>query len=331
MKSKLKICVVLVDRANYGRLFPVMHELKNNQECILQTICSGTMMLEKFGYADFESNLKVHNYDTNKSFKFVVNDIDWKLRNYNFSSGINSSLIGQIKNVNYSAKNIEKYKESSTNEFFGALGFLSKIDLYKGSTKNNLQLLTPKILIRYAPEHMKKETSTTRLNQLNVFSLDRLNTPTNFESGLNATLGFDYELNKNKQKLKFSAAQVVNEKENKNMPSSSSLDEKLSDLVASTNFKINDKVSFDYNFALDQNYNDLNYNEIGTNLNFSPFKISINYLDERKHIGSQQYLLQHMQSQISSCPNLLLGCQKRSANQFQQQAQPKPAALALSG
>ena len=47
MKSKLKICVVLVDRANYGRLFPVMHELKNNQECILQTICSGTMMLEK--------------------------------------------------------------------------------------------------------------------------------------------------------------------------------------------------------------------------------------------------------------------------------------------
>ena len=74
------------------------------------------------------------------------------------------------------------------------------------------------------------------------------------------------------------------------MPSSSSLDEKLSDLVASTNFKINDKVSFDYNFALDQNYNDFNYNEIGTNLNFSPFKISINYLDERKHIGSQQYI-----------------------------------------
>lgn len=52
MKQKLKICVVLVDRANYGRLFPVMHELKNNKDCILQTICSGTMMLEKFGYAE---------------------------------------------------------------------------------------------------------------------------------------------------------------------------------------------------------------------------------------------------------------------------------------
>ena len=52
MKQKLKICVVLVDRANYGRLFPVMHELKSNKECILQTICSGTMMLEKFGYAE---------------------------------------------------------------------------------------------------------------------------------------------------------------------------------------------------------------------------------------------------------------------------------------
>ena len=41
-----------------------------------------------------------------------------------------------------------------------------------------------------------------------------------------------------------------NEKENKNMPSSSSLDEKLSDLVGNTNVKLND--SFNVNYNLDK-------------------------------------------------------------------------------
>ena len=78
--------------------------------------------------------------------------------------------------------------------------------------------------------------------------------------------------------------------ENKNMPSSSSLDEKLSDVVGNADFKVNENLSINYNFALDQNYKDFNYNEIGTNLNFEPFKIKFNYLEEKEHIGNQEYL-----------------------------------------
>ena len=73
------------------------------------------------------------------------------------------------------------------------------------------------------------------------------------------------------------------------MPSSSSLDEKLSDLVGNTNFKINNKLDFNYNFALDQNYKDLNYNEVGFNVNLKPIKFDIDYLQEKKHIGNQEY------------------------------------------
>ena len=48
------------------------------------------------------------------------------------------------------------------------------------------------------------------------------------------------------------------------MSDTSSLNEKLSDLTGpvvslNKNFKLN------YNFSVDQNYNDINYNEIGTN------------------------------------------------------------------
>ena len=45
---KRKVCVVLVDRANYGRLKPVMHALADRPELELQVICSGTMVLERF-------------------------------------------------------------------------------------------------------------------------------------------------------------------------------------------------------------------------------------------------------------------------------------------
>ncbi len=44
-----KICVTLVDRANYGRLKPVMTAIKNSPRLTLQVVCAGTMVLERFG------------------------------------------------------------------------------------------------------------------------------------------------------------------------------------------------------------------------------------------------------------------------------------------
>lgn len=43
-----KICVVLVDRANYGRLKPVMQAIKDQPELELQVLAAGTMVLERF-------------------------------------------------------------------------------------------------------------------------------------------------------------------------------------------------------------------------------------------------------------------------------------------
>ena len=136
------------------------------------------------------------------------------------------------------------------------------------------------MLLRYAPGHMREETNATRLNHSNIFTLDRLNTNKNFESGLSTTVGFDYELENSNKKLDFSIAQIINEKENKNMPSSSSLDQRFSDVIGHSQLDINDNVKLTYNFALDQNYKQLNYNEVGTSLNFNPIKFDFNYLQE---------------------------------------------------
>ena len=47
--GRKKITVVLVDRANYGRMKPVMAAIRDTPELALQVICTGTMVLERFG------------------------------------------------------------------------------------------------------------------------------------------------------------------------------------------------------------------------------------------------------------------------------------------
>ena len=137
---------------------------------------------------------------------------------------------------------------------------------------------------------MRKENSEFRLDPDSAFNINKLSNINNFETGLSSSIGFDYKINKNNNNFDFSVAQIISEKENKKMPSKSSLDEKLSDLVGSVNWDISDKFSLNYNFNLDQNYNDLNYNEIGTKLNFGSLNLDLNYLQEKKHVGDQDYL-----------------------------------------
>jgi UDP-hydrolysing UDP-N-acetyl-D-glucosamine 2-epimerase len=46
--NKRKVCVVLVDRANYGRIKPVVQAIANRPELELQIVAAGTMVLERF-------------------------------------------------------------------------------------------------------------------------------------------------------------------------------------------------------------------------------------------------------------------------------------------
>tara|TARA_B100000886_G_scaffold338063_1_gene300111 strand:+ start:200 stop:2596 length:2397 start_codon:yes stop_codon:yes gene_type:complete len=243
---------------------------------------------EKLGFLDLQSNLKFHNYDTNKSTKFLINDFNWNSNYKYFDNGIKSKLLGNFKNLNYETDNIDVFKKDFTSELYGALGFSSELNLYKNKVNSN-HLFTPKILFRYAPGSMRKESDGPRLNPINAFSLNRLDNNNNFETGFTSTVGLDYKIEKKNREFDFSIAQIINNEENKKMPTKTSLDEKLSDMVGSTSFDINNNVKLSYNFAVDQNYNDLNYNEIGTQMNFGSLDFNFDYVEEKKHIGDQNY------------------------------------------
>ena len=148
----------------------------------------------------------------------------------------------------------------------------------------------PKFFTRYAPGSMRKESSGSRLNANKAFSMDRLDNINNFESGLTSALGIDYQIKNNDQNFDFSIAQIINNEENKKMSSESSLDEKFSDLVGDVNLNFSNKFNLNYSFALDQNYKELNYNDLGARMNFGALDIDFNYLQEKNHIGNKDYL-----------------------------------------
>ena len=49
--SPIKITTVLVDRANYGRLKPVLEVMRDDPSIELSLVCTGTMLLDRFGRA----------------------------------------------------------------------------------------------------------------------------------------------------------------------------------------------------------------------------------------------------------------------------------------
>ena len=188
--------------------------------------------------------------------------------------------------------------------YLDRLGLLSKIDLYKKIGNFSEHYLSPKVLLRYSPGEMRKEDSNSKLSPTNAFNLNRFNSNDNYETGLSASLGFDYEIKKQNKKIDFSVSQIINQKENKKMPTSMGLDEKLSDLVGRAKYSINDDFNLNYNFAVDQNYKELNYNEISANTKFNSLELNLNYLQEKKHIGNNEYIKSKINYKIGNDTNL---------------------------
>ena len=92
-----------------------------------------------------------------------------------------------------------------------------------------------------------------------------------------------------REKFSLSLGQVFNYEKNNDMPSKSSLDQEMSDVVGEMNYNFSEIGKIDYKFSVDHNLNDLNYNEISTELNFGKVQFNLDYLEQQNHIGEEHY------------------------------------------
>ena len=251
----------------------------------------------KLGIVDLTSNLSIKNYEVNKQTEFFVNDFNWSSNKWINDLGVDSQFKGLFKTVNYNAEKTKVYKNDQFNsEFYGGIGYLAKLPLFKNNfISNTYHNLTPKFLLRYAPGDSRNINNATRLNYTNIFSIDRLNELDVIETGLSTTIGLQYDQNEidekgnvGEEKLSFSIGQIINESENLDMPAP--LNQRFSDIVGDSYLKVNENLSLRYSYALDQNYNDLNYSEIGSEFIMGAATFNLKYLEEKEHIGNQEYL-----------------------------------------
>ena len=164
----------------------------------------------------------------------------------------------------------------------------------KKESKKYSNIFSPNFMLRFAPGHMKNLSGDdTKLRYSNLFSTNKTS---EIEKGLSTILGFDYKINTknredgNQEKLSISMGQVFNLEKNKDIPSKSSLDQKMSDLVGEIGYNFAKIGKIDYKFSLDHNFNDLNYNEVSTSLNFGKVDFNIDYLEEQNHVGNEHYV-----------------------------------------
>lgn len=267
----------------------------NRYEYILPNILYGkTFFTEKFGSIDFKSNALYKNYDADKHTTFLTNDVIWNSDSYISKKGFVNTLQGMIKNRNYEAKNTGDYKTQGTvNELNGVISFKSALPLQKKGIDSS-KIFSPTFMVKYAPGHMRDLSGDdVTLNYLNLYSLNKTS---EIENGLSAILGFEFKTSKkdkdgiDKDKLSISMGQVFNHKENDDIPTKSSLDQKTSDLVGEINYNFSKIGEINYKFSLDHNFNNLNYNEISTSLDFGKVGFNLDYLEEQNHIGNENYV-----------------------------------------
>jgi len=245
------------------------------------------------GTLKFQSRGSYRKYNTNIDESKFVNDIYWLSNDYYNDMGLITKFEGNIKNSNYDADKSASFKNESTNiEFAGALSMTNSIPLEK-RFDNSTRIITPKLMFRYSPMHMRDlNSSGLRLNNSNLYTLNKVSEIDVLEKGTSLTIGSDYKILNSFNDYNFlelSLGQVYNLDANSDLPTSSSLNKKSSDVVGYFDLGISEDSSFKYSFSLDNNLNTLNYNEIGATFKVNKLISDFSYFEERNFIGSNHY------------------------------------------
>ena len=212
-------------------------------------------------------------------------------------SGIKNNYSLLFKNVNSDAHNSSKVSNKLKTELLGSFIFESSYPLIREGI-NFKNYLTPKISMRYSPGKMKNlKNEDRRVDINNIFSLDRIGFSNTVETGQSITIGAEYKKSKKGNKdddhrdiLEMSLATVFRDEINENIPISTSLGNKSSNVVG--HFGLSPSSFFDssYNFAVDNNIDQFKYHDITAKFSVNNFVTSFKYIEERDITGDEHYL-----------------------------------------
>ncbi len=245
------------------------------------------------GYINFNSSGTNDLNNTNQLKSRIINNLSYSSLDFFSNSGFKNKYSLNIKNLNSLGKNISDYKSSPQIEFSSLAEFKSSIPLIK-KTENYLNLLTPKISLRANPGDMKNHKTSERIiNTDNIFSIDRLGLGDTFEAGKSLTLGIDYKKQMLKDVNKYfdiKLASVFRDKEENFIPEKTTIDKKTSNIFGSLSTGISKNLNLNYRFAVDNNLDEIKYNDIGATFSLNNFVTTFNFIEEKDEMGDQNLI-----------------------------------------
>jgi len=271
----------LANNDRYQFILPYYNFNKN----IFENFDKGTISFSSKGSNDlnFTNNLKTKIIN---NFNFNGNEIITK-------KGIVNNINISLKNLNSLGKNSLEYKSSPQIELMSLYEFNSSLPLIKRNSTSK-SFITPKISFRFNPADMKNYSSTSRnINTDNIFSLDRFGLDDTLESGRSLTLGIDYKKEKLGDINKYFEAKlatVLRDKEENFIPKKSTLNKKTSNLYGSIKNNFSENLSFNYNFAIDNDLNTFEYSDLGAKLTLNNFSTELIFIQENGEMGNNDIL-----------------------------------------
>jgi LPS-assembly protein len=220
------------------------------------------------------NNLK----DTNKLESSINNNFSFESIDFFSKLGFKTNLNVYFKNLNTVGKNVDNFKSSPQVDLMNIINLETSLPLISLNDKFTNTLI-PKVSLRVNPGDMNNLSNEDRkLNVNNMFDINRLGLNETFEEGKSLTLGLDYKKESTENINKFfelKFAGVLRDLDEDNIPTNSTIGQKSSNLFGAATYGLSENVNLSYDFAIDNDFNTFEHNEINFNLNFN--KISSNF------------------------------------------------------
>ena len=251
---------------------------------------------------NFNNNLSLissgyhKNYDTNIYEKVLINNLKYTSVPKINPNGLVNKFNLFFKNVTTEGDNSGEYSSDFRSQNFGSILYDISYPLKKEGNKYN-NFLSGKASFMYSPNKNKNIKNLDRkINTKNIFNQNRLGLNDSVEGGQSLTFGGEYKKTdkQNRSFLTAGLASVLRDKNEEKLPTSTTINNKSSDIIGSINFKPNNNFSLDYNFSVDNDLTSTNYNFIKADLTINKFVTSFEFLQEDDEIGTENHYSNEM-------------------------------------
>ena len=253
-----------------------------------------------------ESNGYHKNYNTDIFEKVLINDLRYSSIPTINSKGFINKFNLLFKNVTTESDNSNEYSNKFRSQNFGSILYDISYPLKKeGNNFDNF--LSAKASFMYSPNKNKNIRNLDRkIDANNIFNQNRLGLNDSVEGGQSLTLGGEFKISdkQNNSILTAGLASVLRDKNEKKLPTSSTINNKSSDVIGSLNFTPNSNFNLDYNFSMDNDLNSTNYNLIKADLTINKFVTTFEFLQEDDEIGRENHYSNEMKFMFTDSSSL---------------------------